>query len=159
MNSVYLLIGGNIGDRLAQLNLAKNWIMADCGKIEVSSSIYETAAWGITEQAPFYNQALAITTHLNPTNLMQALLAIEIRMGRIRTLPLGPRIIDLDIIYFNNEIIELPNLSIPHPRLKNRRFVLAPLVEIAPAYLHPILLKTNSLLLKECGDYTAVHKK
>jgi 2-amino-4-hydroxy-6-hydroxymethyldihydropteridine diphosphokinase len=90
---------------------------------------------------------------------MLALLNIEKQLGRIRINPLGPRTIDIDIIYFNEEIIETALVSIPHPRLAERNFVLMPLVEIAPDYIHPVLNKNNALLLKECGDSSAVYKK
>jgi len=80
-------------------------------------------------------------------------------LGRKREIPLGPRIIDIDIIYFNDEIINSSNLTIPHPSMADRKFVLTPLVEIAPAFIHPILLKTNQVLLKECGDSSVVYKK
>jgi 7,8-dihydro-6-hydroxymethylpterin-pyrophosphokinase len=90
---------------------------------------------------------------------MKCLLGIEKKMGRERDIPLGPRIIDIDIIYFNQEIIQTEILTIPHPRLTERRFVLLPLSEIALNYIHPVLLKTNESLLKECGDSLAVYKK
>jgi len=159
MNKAYLLIGGNMGDRLANLKLAKDLIEQRCGHIQSASAIYETEAWGFKDQASFYNQALIIDTLLYAPQLMAELLSIEIQLGRIRSVPLGPRTIDLDIIYFNEDIIQTDTLIIPHPRLSERNFVLMPLVEIAPDYTHPILNKTNTLLLKECGDSSAVYKK
>ena len=137
MNKVYLLIG----------------------KITLLSSRYETAAWGFTEQPHFLNQAVLLQTDLLANDLMLAILNIEKSMGRERSIPLGPRIIDIDIIYFNEEIIDNISVTIPHPKMTARRFVLLPLVEIAPDYIHPILLKSNSVLLKECGDSLAVNKK
>lgn len=159
MNKVYLLIGGNIGDRLANLNAAIDRIEAYCGKIITVSSIFETEAWGLKEQGAFLNQAIYIETKMAALELMEALLEIEIQLGRIRVTPMGPRIIDIDIIYFNDEIINKPLLTIPHPRLAERNFVLMPLVEIAPNYIHPVLKQTNTSLLKECGDSSAVYKK
>ena len=159
MNKVYLLIGGNIGDRLANLNTAIDRIEACCGKLLKISSIFETEAWGLKDQNAFLNQALYIETKMPALELMEKLLSIEIQLGRIRTTPMGPRIIDIDIIYFNEEIINNPKLTVPHPRLAERNFVLMPLVEIAPNYLHPILKRTNASLLKECGDSCAVYKK
>jgi 2-amino-4-hydroxy-6-hydroxymethyldihydropteridine diphosphokinase len=123
------------------------------------SSRYETAAWGFTEQPHFLNQAVLLQTHFLANDLMLAILNIEKAMGRERSIPLGPRIIDIDIIYFNEEIIDNISVTIPHPKMTARRFVLLPLVEIAPNYIHPILLKSNSVLLKECGDSLAVNKK
>lgn len=159
MNIVYLLIGGNMGERMANLAAARNRINIDCGRITASSSIYETEAWGYKEQPAFLNQALAIETSLEAEKLMEEILKIEMALGRKRAIPLGPRIIDIDIIYFNDEIFNSINLTIPHPSMADRKFVLTPLVEIAPAFIHPILLKTNQVLLKECGDSSVVYKK
>lgn len=159
MNNAYLLIGGNLGDRLSNLQNAIQQIEMHVGKIISSSAIYETAAWGMTEQPPFFNQALHIQTSLTATVLMQQLLAIELSLGRERLIPLGPRTIDLDIIYFNNEIIQNEMLSVPHPRMAQRNFVLIPLNEIAPNYLHPILNIPTSTLLKQCKDTSHVYKK
>ena len=159
MNNVYLLIGGNMGERMANLAAARNRINIDCGRITASSSIYETEAWGYKEQDSFLNQALVIQTPLEAEALMDTILKIEMALGRKREIPLGPRIIDIDIIYFNDEIINSSNLTIPHPSMADRKFVLTPLVEIAPAFIHPILLKTNQVLLKECGDSSVVYKK
>jgi 2-amino-4-hydroxy-6-hydroxymethyldihydropteridine diphosphokinase len=159
MNNVYLLIGGNMGERMANLAAARNSINIDCGRITATSSIYETEAWGYKEQPAFLNQALLIETSLEAEKLMEEILKIEMALGRKREIPLGPRIIDIDIIYFNNEIINTSNLTIPHPSMADRKFVLMPLTEIAPDYRHPILLKTNEVLLKECGDSSVVYKK
>ena len=159
MNKAYLLIGGNMGDRLANLKEAIYHINAQAGKIEKESSIYETAAWGMTNQPSFLNQALLINTMHTAPQLMTILLAIEIKLGRKRDLPLGPRTIDIDIIYFNSEIIHTNDLIIPHPSMFKRNFVLIPMVEIAPDFIHPQLNKTNSALLSECNDECLVHKK
>jgi 2-amino-4-hydroxy-6-hydroxymethyldihydropteridine diphosphokinase len=159
MNNVYLLIGGNMGERVANLAAARNRINIDCGIITATSSIYETEAWGYKEQPAFLNQALAIETTLKAEDLLVAILKIEMALGRKREIPLGPRIIDIDIIYFNDQIIDSNKLTIPHPSMTERKFVLTPLTEIAPSYMHPILLKTNELLLKECGDSSVVYKK
>ena len=159
MNLAYLLIGGNMGDRMANLNTAKKWVEIQIGSIQKISSIYETAAWGHTNQADFLNQLIVVQTELNADKLMQHLLEIELKMGRERDIPMGPRTIDLDIIYFNNEVINLQNLTIPHPKIAERRFVLTPLCEIDPEYIHPILNKSNASLLKDCGDSLAVYKK
>jgi 2-amino-4-hydroxy-6-hydroxymethyldihydropteridine diphosphokinase len=148
-----------MGERMANLAAARNRINIDCGRITASSSIYETEAWGYKEQPTFLNQALAIETSLEAEKLMEEILKIEMALGRKREIPLGPRIIDIDIIYFNDEIINSSNLTIPHPSMAERKFVLTPLAEITPAYIHPILLKTNEVLLKECGDSSVVYKK
>lgn len=159
MNNVYLLIGGNMGDRMANLANARNSISIECGRIITESSIYETEAWGYKEQPAFLNQALFIQTSLEANALMNTILKIEIALGRKREIPLGPRIIDIDIIYYNDEIINSSTLTIPHPSMAQRKFVLMPLTEIMPNYRHPILLKTNEVLLKECGDSSVVYKK
>ncbi|MEN9697629.1 MAG: 2-amino-4-hydroxy-6-hydroxymethyldihydropteridine diphosphokinase [Bacteroidota bacterium] len=159
MNKVYLLIGGNMGDRMANLDLSKQAIEKALGPIQTTSSVYETAAWGPIPQPDFLNQALLVHTHLEANQVMDTLLQIEKQMGRNRLVPLGPRVIDLDIIYFNEAIIHSNNLELPHPRMAERKFVLLPLSEIAPNYIHPIFNKTNADLLKECGDSLAVYKK
>ncbi|HXL56811.1 MAG TPA: 2-amino-4-hydroxy-6-hydroxymethyldihydropteridine diphosphokinase [Chitinophagaceae bacterium] len=158
MNKAYLLTGGNLGNRLNNLDDAAKLIEQYCGKIVQQSSIYKTAAWGFKDQPDFYNQVLAITTNLSPEQLMQKLLAIEEKMGRKREVKMGPRIIDIDILLFNDEIIHQSHLSIPHPRLHERRFALTPLAEIAPNIIHPVLHKTSQELLLECSDTLDVHK-
>jgi 2-amino-4-hydroxy-6-hydroxymethyldihydropteridine diphosphokinase len=159
MNNAYLLIGGNLGDRLDNLKNAIQQIEMQIGKIISISAIYETAAWGFTEQPPFLNQALQIQTSLSATDLMRQLLAIELFLGRERSIPLGPRSIDIDIIYFNEDIIQNDVVCIPHPRMEQRNFVLIPLNEIAPNFLHPILNIPTSTLLKQCKDLSHVYKK
>jgi len=159
MNTAYLLTGGNMGNRLNNLQQAAEFIQQNCGKIIVSSSVYETEAWGKTDQPAFLNQALQIETDLSPDLLMQALLDIESRMGRIRTIKMGPRIIDLDILLINDLIQTSPLLTIPHPALPLRKFALLPLAEIAPQLIHPIEKKTILELLQICPDTLNVQKK
>jgi 2-amino-4-hydroxy-6-hydroxymethyldihydropteridine diphosphokinase len=158
MNRVYLLTGGNEGDRLEQLRQAAIRIALHCGQIDQRSAVYETAAWGKTDQAPFLNQALALQTDLDPASLLEELLAIETKMGRIRTEKFGSRTIDIDILLFNQEQIDHPDLKIPHPELQNRRFALEPLNEIAPEWNHPRFHKTIRQLLAECKDPLDVKK-
>jgi 2-amino-4-hydroxy-6-hydroxymethyldihydropteridine diphosphokinase len=159
MNKAYLLIGGNMGDRLANLENAKKAIEKDLGKILCTSSIYETAAWGIEDQPAFLNQALYIETKLDAKDLMNMLLQIEKNMGRIRLQPLGPRTIDLDIIFFNDEIMNTDNLTIPHPSMQKRNFVLTPLNEIAPDFIHPVFKRSIAQLLIDCEDSLLCIKK
>ena len=158
MSIAYLLIGGNLGNRKENLSKAKELITEHCGNITNSSSIYETAAWGMTEQPSFLNQALEISTSLNATQLMREILKIETMMGRVRNEKFGPRTIDIDILFYENHIHDLPFLKIPHPELQNRRFVLEPLAEINPELQHPVLKKTIAELLEECPDNLEVKK-
>jgi 2-amino-4-hydroxy-6-hydroxymethyldihydropteridine diphosphokinase len=158
MNKVFLLIGGNIGDRLQNLHQAIDGLSAVCGPIIQQSAVYETAAWGITDQAAFLNQALLLTTSLPPQELITTILSVEEEMGRRRMEKFGPRVIDIDILFFNDDIIHEPNLIVPHPQLQNRRFALAPMHEIAPALVHPVLHKTIEQLLRECKDELPVKR-
>jgi 2-amino-4-hydroxy-6-hydroxymethyldihydropteridine diphosphokinase len=159
MNKAYLLIGGNMGDRLANLENAKKAILNDIGNIENTSSVYETAAWGKEDQPAFLNQALLIETNLKAEDVMNTLLQIEKNMGRIRQEHLGPRTIDLDIIFFNDQIINSENLTIPHPQMQKRNFVLTPLHEIAPDFIHPIFNRSIAQLLMDCEDSLLCIKK
>ncbi|HVY73821.1 MAG TPA: 2-amino-4-hydroxy-6-hydroxymethyldihydropteridine diphosphokinase [Puia sp.] len=158
MNRAYLLIGGNEGDRFLHLQEARANIEHICGVIEQVSSIYETAAWGKTDQPDFLNQALRLSTKLSARELLQANLDIESSMGRRRTVRNAPRIIDIDIIFFNSAIISEEDLQIPHPRMAERKFVLEPLNEIAPGFIHPLLHKPVRQLLAECTDPLEVKK-
>jgi len=159
MNKAYLLIGGNLGNRYAYLQEAVRLIQESCGNIVHSSAIYETAAWGKTDQPSFYNQALVLETSLKPDDLMQHLLDIETAMGRKRTEKLGPRIIDLDILLIDELVISSSLLQLPHSALPNRKFALLPLSEIAPTLVHPVLHKTIAELLTDCTDELDVQKK
>jgi 2-amino-4-hydroxy-6-hydroxymethyldihydropteridine diphosphokinase len=152
MNKTYLLTGGNEGDRSEALENAILQLESYAGKITARSAVYETAAWGRTDQPPFLNQALELNTTLEPLALLGVLLKIEEKMGRVRKEKYGPRIIDIDILLFNQQVLDLPSLKIPHPELPNRRFALLPLAEIAGEMAHPVLKKTIRELLKECQD-------
>ena len=158
MNKAYLLTGGNTGLRAENLAKAATAIEANTGRILAISSIYETAAWGNTQQPAFLNQVLLIETKFSAAELLAAVLDIESSMGRVRRLKYDPRVIDIDILFFNTDIIEQPGLEVPHPRLQDRRFVLEPLVEIAPHYIHPVLNKTVFELLISCPDPLDVKK-
>jgi len=158
MNNAYILIGGNIGDRENHLEKAIQLMNEYCGKIVATSSIYETGAWGKTDQQDFLNQAVFLETTQDADNLMNSLLLVEEKMGRKRNEKFGPRIIDLDILLFNEEVHNSSHIKIPHPELPNRRFALAPLAEIAGKRVHPILKKTIDELLKECKDELLVKK-
>lgn len=158
MSTAYLLIGGNLGNRKENLSTAISLITEQCGSLTRSSSIYETEAWGKTDQPSFLNQALEISTSLNARQLMRKILKIEEEMGRIRKEKLGPRIIDIDILFFDNEIHDLRFLKVPHPEIQNRRFVLVPMAEINSYLQHPVFKKTIAELLEECPDLLNVKK-
>jgi 2-amino-4-hydroxy-6-hydroxymethyldihydropteridine diphosphokinase len=158
MNISYLLIGGNEGDRRLQLATARERITMAGGRILLASSLYKTAAWGKTDQADFLNQALEVSTEQDAPVWLATLLAIEEKMGRRRLEKYGSRIIDIDILFFNNSIIRDERLTIPHPEIQYRRFALAPLEEIAPFYTHPVLNRTVRDLLADCSDPLTVKK-
>lgn len=152
MNSAYLLIGGNLGNRIENLTKAISAIEKDIGKIIKVSTIYQTASWGITDQPDFLNQVLLVTTKFSAAETMQIILSVENKMGRIRTLKNASRIIDIDILFFNDEIINSRLLTIPHPEIQNRKFVLIPLNEIAPQLLHPVFKQSIQNLLSTSKD-------
>jgi len=158
MNITYLLIGGNLGNRQENLATARFLIGKHCGQITRESSVYETAPWGKFDQPGFLNQALEVNTELNARQLIRRILKVEKIMGRIRKEKLGPRIIDIDILLFNDEIQDIPFLKLPHPEMQHRRFVLIPLSEIAAEIIHPVLKKNISQLLHECPDELEVKK-
>ena len=158
MNKAYLLTGGNMGDRQKNLETTYERIEQECGNIVSASSIYETAAWGKKDQPSFLNQVIEIQTGLTPRKLLKKILNIEKQIGRVRKEKYGPRIIDIDILLFNDEIHNYTSLKIPHPEMQNRRFVLVPLAEIAPGIIHPVFKKTIAELLAICPDELAVKK-
>lgn len=150
------MLGGNLGDRVSNLRHCNTLIEELLGPIVENSSIYETEPWGKSDQPSFLNQALQIETSLPPMELLSACLTIEKKMGRSRDEKWGARVIDIDIIYFDNQILNSIDLILPHPRMAERKFVLTPLAEINPSFVHPVLLKTNEELLKECKDQLSV---
>ena len=157
-NEVILMLGSNVGDSRAMLKDAIISLEKQIGKVKSSSSIYKTAPWGFTEQYDFLNQALVVHTHLSAQDIMETLLAIEKKAGRIRTEKNAARTLDIDILFYNKEIIEIPELSIPHPRLQDRNFVLLPLLEMIPNFVHPVFQKTIRELYEVCSDTLTVYK-
>ncbi|QOI97780.1 MAG: 2-amino-4-hydroxy-6-hydroxymethyldihydropteridine diphosphokinase [Flammeovirgaceae bacterium] len=153
MNKAYLLLGSNLGNRLINLENARQHISRQVGPIVTASSVYETAPWGNENQGMFYNQVVEINTTLQPRVLLANTLVIETVLGRIRSNDkFGPRVIDIDLLFYNDEILNTPELTLPHPALQSRRFTLEPLNEIAPDFMHPVIGKSVNQLLAECTD-------
>lgn len=154
MNLAYLLLGSDLGDREDYLDRAREMIAASAGNIIAKSSVYESEPWGFESEKLFLNQALLIQTPRSPVALLNVLKSIEHSLGRTR--PAGQayasRTIDIDILFFNDRIVRLRSLEIPHPRIGDRLFTLLPLDEIARELVHPLLRKTVGQLRKECAD-------
>ncbi|RQO32683.1 2-amino-4-hydroxy-6-hydroxymethyldihydropteridine diphosphokinase [Taibaiella sp. KBW10] len=156
MNTAYLLLGGNEGDRLKTLRECVAFLCKEVGTVISASPIYETAAWGKEDLPAHLNQAIKMETDLSATALLQQVLAIEIKLGRQRQEHWGCRTIDIDIIFFNEDVVQTRDLVIPHPLMQVRRFVLQPLSDIAGAYIHPVLHQSVATLLAQCTDPLAV---
>ncbi len=153
MNEAFLGLGGNIGDRLENIRKTIAALEAGCGEIVSLSGIYETDAWGSDSQKKYLNMALGLNTHLAAETLLEKLLEIEAQLGRLRTGPQNSdRTVDIDILLFNEEILDSPNIQIPHPMLHLRKFVLIPLCDIAADRMHPVLKKSMKELLEICTD-------
>ncbi|HMU10145.1 MAG TPA: 2-amino-4-hydroxy-6-hydroxymethyldihydropteridine diphosphokinase [Ferruginibacter sp.] len=158
MNKTYLLLGSNMGNSRIQLRKAISLIEKKIGKIIRRSSLYSTAAWGNTSQPDFLNQVITVETKLSAAQTIQNILAIEKKMGRVRTVKNAPRIIDIDILFFNKEIINQAGLQVPHPQIQNRCFVLTPLNELSPNFKHPVLKRSVHHLFIHCPDKLNVKK-
>jgi len=150
--NIFILLGSNSGDRSGELRMAIDFIKKEIGKIIAQSKIYETAPWGKVDQPHFLNQALKIESSFSPDELLDNLQSIEQALGRTRVEKWGERSMDIDILYYGDKIIDSSTLVIPHLHLAERKFVLVPLTEISPEFLHPILQKSNAELLKGCND-------
>lgn len=155
MSSVYLGLGTNLGDRKENLRRAVQ-VIASKMKVREQSSIYETAAWGYTDQPDFLNQVIQVETDLTPLRLLNFLKKTEVELGRVENFRYGPRQIDIDILFYDDLVKNTKRLQIPHPRIPERAFVLVPLNEIAPALKHPVLGETVAELLEEVPDKAGV---
>jgi 2-amino-4-hydroxy-6-hydroxymethyldihydropteridine diphosphokinase len=156
---VYMLLGSNLGDREKMMRQAIDRIEAEIGAVSAGSSMYETAPWGNTEQPAFLNMAIKVQTALSALEVLERALRIEIELGRVRAERWGSRTIDIDLIFYAADIINVEGkLTIPHPQMQNRRFVLEPLAEIAAAFVHPVLNRKVEDLLQSLADDTAVKK-
>jgi 2-amino-4-hydroxy-6-hydroxymethyldihydropteridine diphosphokinase len=159
MNTAYLLLGSNEGDRIQHLSQALNLIHQKAGTFIKQSAIYVTVAWGYADQPDFLNQVVSISTTLSPQQLLNELLAIEQEIGRTRTgTKWMQRIIDIDILFYNDVVMTTEALTIPHPFIQDRRFVLVPLQEIAAGYIHPVFQKNIAALTEACNDKLEVQK-
>lgn len=153
MNKVYLSLGSNRGDRQANLAKAITLLGEKAGSVIAQSGLYETAPWKMDDDTPFINQVVLLETALATNELMQCILMIEEKLGRVRnSQKYEPRTIDIDILFINNEVLKTDSVVVPHPFIQERKFVLEPLNEIAQDYLHPVLKKTVNELLLLCKD-------
>ena len=147
---VYLALGSNLGDRLTNLKQAVASLSPQM-EVKAKSNVYETPPWGYENQPAFLNQALKVETYLEPTSLLRHLKRLEIALGRKATFQYGPRLIDIDILFYDDLVLNTPSLVIPHPHMHERGFVLLPLMDIAPEFTHPVLKKTVREMIAMCN--------
>ena len=155
---VYLSLGSNLGHRASILQEARRLIVFHCGSIIQASRVYETAAWGFFSAQPFLNQVIGIETNDLPNQLLEKLMKIEAELGRLRSASgeYVSRTLDIDILFYGQQLVNEPDLVIPHPKLHQRKFVLVPLCEIAPAYVHPLFHQTTQQLFQSLSDPLSV---
>ena len=157
VHKVYLSLGSNLGDKLGNLGKCMDLIKSHIGQIAERSQVYRSAAWGFQSDHAFYNMCLEIKTALSVEDLMEKVLKMEKSMGRKRSVKgYIDRIVDIDILFFDNLILESPDIVVPHPRIELRRFVLVPLAEINAAYNHPVHNRSIAELLNDCEDKNQV---
>jgi 2-amino-4-hydroxy-6-hydroxymethyldihydropteridine diphosphokinase len=158
MNGIYLILGSNLGDKILSLEKAVDLIRKRIGNVVVESSYYDTEPWGYSEQANFRNKAIKIETEYAPDELLEQIDLIEKELGRVRKEKWHERELDIDILYYGDDVIRTGSIQIPHPEIAKRRFVLIPMCEIAPDEKHPVTGKTQLQMLLECRDTLKVNK-
>jgi len=147
--NVYLALGSNLGNRAANLKEAINSLSPQM-EVKAKSKVYETPPWGYIEQEKFYNQVLRVQTYLEPEPLLKHLKRLEVALGRKASFQNGPRLIDIDILFYDDRVVNTPVLDIPHPHVHERGFVLLPLMDIAPDYVHPVEQRSVREMLAGC---------
>lgn len=158
LGKCHLHLGSNMGDRKLQIARAIQMIEENIGPIHASSAYYQTEAWGKKDQEDFINVALEVEHYMTPNQLLKTVNDIEDRLGRVRKVKWAERVIDIDIIFIEDIIIDTERLTIPHKWMEDRNFVLYPMVEIAPNFVHPVLNKSLSTLLEECRDTSTIER-
>ena len=158
MEKAYLLLGSNLGDSKKYISDAVGFIRTEIGIVKKTSSLYQTASWGKTDQPDFINQVLEVETILNPEQLLKNILVIEKKLGRERLEKWGSRTIDIDLLFYGDQIIQGLNLTVPHPFLHERKFTLMPLVELDPDLVHPVFKITVKQLFDSLDDQLSVFK-
>ena len=156
--SIFLLLGSNLGDRAATLQSAIRHISERVGFVSLHSSVCETEPWGVADQPAFLNQVLRVETELAPEEVLRIILDIEHELGRVRYERWGARVIDIDLLYYSDLVLDTARLTLPHPRLQDRLFTLIPLAEIAPDFIHPVFKMTSAALLESCPDKGVITK-
>ncbi len=158
MIQLYLLLGGNMGDKARVFMEVKAHLQECIGEIQAQSAIYETEPWGFESNDLFWNQALMLSTSLSPDEVLEQTQAIEFKLGRIRKEnQYSSRVIDIDILFYGDAVVKSEKLTVPHPRIQDRKFALVPLAEIAPQLNHPVFQKSINELLTECTDLLKVN--
>lgn len=153
MAKSYILLGGNLNDRKFYISSAIQLIKTLAGPVIEKSSLYETAPWGFENENMFLNQVVVVETYLEPADLFQTIVSIENQLGRTRNgSRFSSRTIDIDILFYEDRVISTESLTIPHPRIKERRFVLEPMCELNPQFIHPLEKTTMKELLDSCPD-------
>ncbi len=158
MSGILLLLGSNLGERSENLTVALNELIMEKVHLIERSSVYESQPWGISEQPWFLNLVIEVETSLSPSALLRTCLGIEQKMGRVRKEKWGERLIDIDILYYGNQVINEDELVVPHPGISDRRFTLMPLAEKWPNLIHPVLDKTQKEMLIDASDPLIVKK-